>query len=274
MSTPRLEIDLTKIQDNARLLIERLAPHGISVTGVTKAVLGSLDVAQTFRQAGIAMLGDSRIENIEKLRNAGVRAPITLIRSPLLSQVERVVKHAGISLNTEIDVIKALSVAAQKNGRTHGVVLMIELGDLREGVMPVDAEDIVRTILALPSIEFKGIGTNLACRSGVAPDAKNMAELSVIADALDATFGFKMEIVSGGNSANLEWALSGADTGRVNNLRLGEAILLGVDPLTREPIEGLHTDAFKLIAEIIEAKDKPSEPWGEIEQAAFGVSQS
>jgi predicted amino acid racemase len=155
---------------------------------------------------------------------------------------------------------------------------MVELGDLREGIMPGDLEDTVREALRLPNIALKGIGTNLACRSGVSPDVKNMAELSALVESIEAVFGLMpgpmpgngLGIVSGGNSANLPWALSGADTGRINDLRLGEAILLGCEPLHRQPIDGLFTDAIALVAEVIESKVKPSEPWGEIAQAAFG----
>jgi predicted amino acid racemase len=147
---------------------------------------------------------------------------------------------------------------------------MVELGDLREGIMPGDLENTVRETLRFPNIVLKGIGTNLACRSGVSPDANNMAELSALADSIDATFGPLLGIVSGGNSGNLQWALSGADTGRVNDLRLGESILLGRETLHRLPIDGLHTDAITLIAEVIESKVKPSQPRGEIAQTAFG----
>ena len=158
-----------------------------------------------------------------------------------------------------------------KAKQTHGIVLMVELGDLREGIMPSDLESTVRQTLRLPNIELKGIGTNLACRCGVSPDARNMAELSTLADSIEATFGLTLDIVSGGNSANLQWALSGSDTGRINDLRLGESILLGREPLYRQPIDGLFTDAITLIAEVIESKVKPSQPWGEIAQTAFGV---
>ncbi len=270
MTAPRLEIDLEKIHHNARTLVERLAERGISITGVTKATLGSPDIAATLLRAGVNALGDSRIENIEAMRRAQVQALMTLIRSPMISQADRVVMHADISLNTEIDVISNLSSAAQKARRTHGVVLMVELGDLREGIMPGDLEDMVRKTLRFPNITLKGIGTNLACRSGVSPDAEKMAELSALADSIDATFGSKLGIVSGGNSGNLQWALRGADTGRINDLRLGESLLLGRETLQRQPIDGLHTDAITLIAEVIESKPKPSRPWGKIAQTAFG----
>ena len=272
MSAPQLEIDLDKIYHNARTLVERLAVKGISVTGVTKASLGCPAIATAMFRAGVSALGDSRIENIEAMRDAQVAAPMTLIRSPMLSQVENVVKQADISFNTELDVISQLSSAAQKVKRIHGVVLMVELGDLREGIMPEDLESIVRETIRFPNIDLKGIGTNLACRCGVAPDDNNMAELSALADSIDATFGPMLSIVSGGNSANLEWLLSGSDTGRINDLRLGESILLGCEPLHRQAIDGLYTDAFTLIAEVIESKLKPSQPWGEVGQSAFGVT--
>jgi predicted amino acid racemase len=270
MPAPRLEIDLDKIYHNARTLVERLASRGISVTGVSKATLGSPEIAGVLLQAGVSAIGDSRIENIEAMRLANVPASMTLIRSPMLSQAERVVTHADVSFNTEIEVIRRLSFEAQKLHRTHGVVLMVELGDLREGIMPNDLISTVRETLSLPNIAFKGIGTNLACRSGVSPDARNMALLSQLTDSIEATFSLTVDIVSGGNSANMEWVFSDTDIGRINDLRLGESILLGCEPLHRTPIDGLHTDAVTLIAEVIESKIKPSQPSGVIAQTAFG----
>jgi predicted amino acid racemase len=272
MTAPRLEIHLGKIFRNARTLVERLARHGIAVTGVTKASLGSAEIAQAMLKAGVSGLADSRIENIEGMRRAGVRAAMTLLRSPMLSQANRVVAHADVSFNTELDVISELSAAAQKLGRKHGIVLMVELGDLREGIMPGDLASVVRQTLRFPHIVLEGIGANLACLSGVRPDAKNMAELSALADSVDALTGGTLSVVSGGNSGNLHWALSGGATGRINDLRLGESVLLGREPLERSPIHGLHTDAITLVAEVIESKTKPSQPSGEIGETAFGAA--
>ena len=270
MTAPRLEIDLGKIYHNALILVTRLGQLGISVTAVTKATLGIPEIANAWLMAGVGGLGDSRIENIDKMRAANVSSTMTLIRTPMLSQVDRVIASTNISCNTEIDVVSKLSQAAQKADRMHGVILMVELGDLREGIMPDDLENMVSETLRFPNIEFSGIGTNLACRNGVVPDQNNMMELSRLADSIDARFGSTMRIVTGGNSANLKWALSGEGTGRINNLRLGEALLLGREPLFRQPIDGLYTDAITLIAEVIESKDKPSKPRGKIAQSAFG----
>jgi predicted amino acid racemase len=186
------------------------------------------------------------------------------------SEVAQVVEFADVSLNTELSVIRLLADHAAERGKTHKVILMIELGDLREGILPGDVESIVEEVIGLPAIELIGVGTNLACFGGVRPNETKMRELSAIASGIRRTFGINLEIVSGGNSANCQWLASTPDVGLVNHLRLGEGILLGRETLNREQICGLHIDAFTLIAEVIELKPKPSRPYGEIAQDAFG----
>jgi predicted amino acid racemase len=271
MSSPRLEVDLDAIESNTRSLVDRLAPQRIRVTGVTKAALGSPQVGAAMLRGGASGLGDSRVDNLARLQTAGVLVSRTLIRAPMTSQVDAVVRHASTSLNTEISVLKALSRAAVRLGTTHAVVLMVELGDLREGVLADDLVPLALDVRALPGLRLAGIGTNLACQSGVVPDQDNMDALSVLATDVEEAVGAALSVVSGGNSANLGWALATSDTGRVDELRLGEAILLGLDPLTRLPMAGLRTDAFALVAELIEVRTKPATPWGDTGQTAFGT---
>jgi predicted amino acid racemase len=273
VTTPRLAIDLGAIRHNAGVLVGRLAKKGIRVTGVTKAVLGSPGVAAAMVSAGVVGLGDSRVENLNRLQGAGFAspiAPLTLIRSPMLSQVDAVVRHADVSLNSEMKVLDALSVAAVHQRTTHGVILMVELGDLREGVAASEIVDLARSISRHPGLTLEGLGTNLACQSGVVPDQAKMAELSSLVEQVEAACSIHLSVVSGGNSANLEWALTTPDVGRVDELRLGEAILLGTDPLNPHPTDGLRGDAFTLVAEVIEAKTKPAQPWGATVATAFG----
>ncbi|SDZ54157.1 alanine/ornithine racemase family PLP-dependent enzyme [Herbiconiux ginsengi] len=270
MTAPRLDIDLGAIAGNTRILVDRLAPVGIRVTGVSKALRGLPDVAEAMLRGGATGLGDSRVENLQRLRAGGVAAPLTLIRSPMLSQVEQAIRMSDTSLNTEPAVLAALSAAALNHGTTHGVVLMVELGDLREGIAADDVVSAALSVERLPGLTLAGLGTNLACQSGVVPDQRNMDDLSRLVEAVEAARGRTLSVVSGGNSANLAWALSSDDIGRIDELRLGESILLGTEPLHRNPIAGLRTDAFTLVGEVIEAKTKPARPWGEIAQASFG----
>jgi len=269
VSVARIEVDLDRIGRNARELVRRTAARGVSVTAVTKALSGHPALGRVLLEAGAVALGDSRIENIERLRADGIDAPTVLIRSPLPSQIARVVASADTSCNTEVEVVEMLSAEAARSGRVHGVTLMVELGDLREGIMPCDLHDTVARCVALPNIEVRGIGANLACRNGIAPDDRNMGELSSLAASIEASFGITLHTVSAGNSANLEWLRSTEHVGRINDLRLGEAILLGRDPLHGTPIAGLHADAATIVAEVIESKHKPRRAWGERAQTPF-----
>ncbi|MBE9523391.1 MAG: alanine racemase [Proteobacteria bacterium] len=270
MTTPRIEIDLTKIAYNAKKLKELYGSKGISVIGVTKVVCGDPSIADVLVKSGINTLADSRIANIQRMRDAGIQAQFVRLRSPIPSQVESVVRYIDISLNSELSVIEGLSRSAVKQDTTHKIILMVELGDLREGLMPSDLESTVKGVLELDGIELVGIGTNLACFGGVSPDEEKMRHLSSLAREVEEKFGLTFEFVSGGNSANYNWFMSTEDVGKINNLRLGESIYLGRETLYRKPIPGLFTDAFTLVAEVIESKIKPSVPYGEVCQDAFG----
>lgn len=266
---PRIEISLSKIQENARILSKLYGEKGISLMGVSKAVLGEPSIAMAMIQGEVKFIADSHIENIQKMKNAGISTRFVLLRTPL-SHAESVVKNADISLNTEIRTLERLSHYAHIYKKMHRVIIMVEMGDLREGVMPCDLFKFIRRASRLPYIEIIGIGCNLACYGGIKPDAKNMSELSELAKAIEKEFQINLKIISGGNSANYDWYNSTENIGNINNLRLGESILLGRETSNRTAIPGLHTHAFKLIAEVIESKKKPSLPFGETCQDAFG----
>lgn len=262
MRSPRIEIDLSAVEHNARELVGRLRARGIDVTGVTQATLGSPEVAKAMIRGGVKRLGDSRIENIEALRDAGIREPIILLRAPSPEWADRAVGCATHSLVSDLDVVTAISVAAGKRARNHGIILMVELGDLSEGLMTADVLDAARIISRTRHVTLTGIGTQLASRSGVVPGDDQMQQLSGLASTIHSKFGIEQAIISGGNSANLGWALGEGRVGAINDLRLGESILLGIDPLTRAPIEGLRRDGFAVVAPVIESIEKPSAAWG------------
>jgi predicted amino acid racemase len=258
VTAPRIEIDLNKIRSNTRLLVERLGRRGIGVTGVTKAVCGRPDIARAMLDGGVTGLADARIENVERMRRSGITRPISLIRTPMLSQANRITQGCDTSYNTEMDAIHMLASSASRANTVHGVILMVEMGDLREGIMPGDLCDFTRKAMDISGVTLKGIGANFACLNGAPPDPRDMAKLSSLATRIEATCGFSLETVSGGNSASLPWAFGGGNTGRINDLRLGEAILLGVEPVSGRRIDGLHTDAFTVVAEVIESNVKPA----------------
>jgi len=270
MLMPRIEINLEKIAHNVKILKGLYGSKDIDIIGVTKVVCGNPTIADILIKSGISILADSRIENIKRMRDANINAEFLLLRTPLLSQADLVVKYTDISLNSELAVVKELSKFAIEQNSIHKIILMVELGDLREGLMPAELDKIIEQVQRLEGIEIVGIGTNLACFGGIKPDDEKMGYLSSIAIDIEEKFGLSLKYISGGNSANYNWFMTTQNVGRINNLRLGESIYLGCETLNRKPIPGLITDAFTLVAEVIESKIKPSLPNGKVAQNAFG----
>ncbi len=266
---PRIEIALSQIRHNARVLCELYGEKGISLMGVSKAVLGDPSIALAMIQGGVKFIADSRIENIQRMKNAEISTQFVLLRTAL-SQAEATVINADISLNTELETIEKLSYYAKIHNKVHQIIVMVELGDLREGILPCNLSQFIKQTLTLPNIKIIGLGCNLACYGGIKPDNNKMQQLSELTNAIEQEFKISLKIISGGNSANYEWYESAREVGRINNLRLGESILLGRETANRKAIPGMYTSAFKLIAEVIESKEKPSLPFGEVCQDSFG----
>ena len=72
---------------------------------------------------------------------------------------------------------------------------MIELGDLRESILPSDVSPMVAEVIGLRGVQLIGIGTKLAGLGGVKPTEKKMRELSLIAGNLQQQYGITFEIV-------------------------------------------------------------------------------
>ncbi len=270
MAGPTALVDIDKIEHNSRAVTELCRDHGIEVTAVTKVTCGMPQVARALLRGGATGIGESRLENIHRLRANGIFADMMLLRIPPLSGTEEIVRSADISLNSELSVIRSLSRSARDQGIVHNVIMMIDLGDLREGFWPDDVLPAAREIVELPNLKLKGVGTNLTCYGGVIPTPDNMQRLVDWAHRIEDATGTGIDIISGGNSSSLPLVRSGKMPEEVNHLRIGEGILLGRETIHREPWPGTVQDAFRLEAEIIELKEKPSVPIGETGQDAFG----
>ena len=270
LASPYLTIDLDKIEHNTRTVVSLCQSYGMSVTGVTKGVCGQPEVAKAMLRGGVSSLADSRMENIHRLKAAGLHTRYMLLRLPPLSGVDEVVGAIDVSVNSEIAVVEALSNIACRRGRVHDVMLMVELGDLREGIPPDELLHFIRATMQFPGIRIQGIGTNLACFGGVVPSTGNMTRLVELATAVEELVGYRLEWISGINSSGLDLLVAGGTPKRINHARIGEAILLGRETVHRRPWPGTFQDAFLLHAEILELKKKPSFPVGLRSEDAFG----
>lgn len=267
---PRITADLTKIKHNIDMLTALCGEHGISIAAVTKVVCAEERIVRVLEESGASMLADARTENLARLNT---RKPKLLLRAPAPEEAEETVSLADISLVSEIDTIRALGKAAHAAGKTHKIILMIDLGDLREGLLFLNREAIYHAADVAKQqagIELLGVGTNLTCYGAIIPDENNLGELCTIADELRARTGLPIPIVSGGNSSSLGLLKRGMVPEGVNHLRLGESILLGNDTAACRVMNGLYGDAFTLSTRLIEVQRKPSVPIGESGANAFG----
>lgn len=268
MAYPKLVINLETIKNNVKSLVKLCNSKNIKVAGVTKVFCGNPEIAKAYLDGGVSYLADSRIENLEKLKD--INLPKLMLRLPMLSEVEKVVEYADISLNSEIETIKALSEKAIEKNKVHNIVLMVDLGDLREGYYnEEDLFNAIEEVLKLKGVKLKGLGTNLTCYGGVIPSKEHMDRLARLQKEVEEKYNIELEIISGGNSSSIHllpnYTLEG-----INNLRLGESLVLGTESAFGKQLEGTRNDAFKLQVQVIEVKEKPSVPTGEIGKDAFG----
>lgn len=268
MQYPALIIEKDKVRHNAKLLIDKLSAHDIKAAGVTKVFAAISEVAQAMVDGGVYALADSRIENFKKLK--GIKVPKILLRIPMQSQAAEVVEYSDVSLNSELETVRLLSKAAKEKNKIHQIILMIDLGDLREGVWHEKAVELAGELLKLENIKLIGIGTNLTCYGGVIPTKENLGLLVSLGQEIERKYDIKLEIISGGNSSSLHLIEKNEMPERVNQLRLGESIVLGLETAYGDRIEGTYRNAFTFAAEIVELKEKPSIPVGEIGMDAFG----
>lgn len=266
---PRLTIDTKKIEDNSRWVCGRARKAGIAVTGIIKNACGLPAAAEAMLRGGVTAIGDARIQNLTGLSDLSCEK--WLIRMPMISEADATVRYADLSLNSELDTVLALDAAAGRIGKRHGVVLMADLGDLREGYFEAgDLYQSVEKILSLPSVDFRGIGANLSCTGAIVPTVATYEKLGALSRGITQRFGVPCAIMSGGASSTFFMIQDGTIPACINNLRIGELILYGTDVSNHLVYPELHHDAFVLEAEIIEVKDKPSMPIGRIGRDAFG----
>ena len=273
-SYPELQMDQTKLYENVKEVVTLCGMQKISVSGVVKGVNGEMAVVKSFIAGGCAQIASSRIRQLREIKTAHQSMETLLLRIPMRSEIEEMIQWTDISLNSEKSTLDWIEAACAKSDKPHGVVLMADLGDLREGCI-VEKELISLALYIeeeLKWVKLKGIGTNLGCYGAIKPTPVNLGKLCDMAEAIEKAIGRPLEIVSGGATSSLPLLLEGKMPSKINHLRIGEGILLNMDlpEIWGVNIPGLNQETFLLKAQIVEIKSKPSYPIGEIFIDAFG----
>lgn len=265
---PLLRINREKLRNNLDRAIALCDNHKMELVGVTKAVSSEQEIVELFIDQGVNLIADSRIDNLRKIKDLDCLK--MLLRVPSFSDLSEVVRYADLSVHTEIETLRRLNQCAEDVGIKHKVILFIELGDLREGFIIDELKRGFPEILGLNNICVSGIGVNLTCYGGVLPDRENMTELIEFANLIEQDYNFKIKIISSGNSSIISALLNNELPGKLNQVRLGESIFLGRETAHGDLVKGFFDDVFIVEAKIVELKQKPSFPKGNIGLNAFG----
>lgn len=277
---PLLTVNHKALRTNMEQVVSWCRDAGIDVAGVIKACTGMASVALDYEASGAKWIASSRLEQLERARDAGVKLPLMMIRVPMLSELADVVRVCDYSLQSEFTTLKALEEEALKADKVHNVILMADLGDLREGFFEkeelVDVAKYVEDML--DGVHLAGIGTNLGCYGSVIPTREKMEQLAEYAEAVEEAIGRPLEIISGGATSSLIPLFDKVMPARINMLRIGAVSFCGPQEdlrtcYGREEVDVMSDEAFTLEAEVIEVKTKPSHPIGELGVDASGQKQ-
>ncbi len=272
---PALQVNMAALRHNAREVISRCEKMGISVCGVIKGCSGMSAIGRLFLDCGAKELATSRLEQIEKCRKDGITAPFILLRIPALTELPDMVRLCDTSLQSDVTVLDALEEECARQDVAHRVIIMADLGDLREGFW--DKDELVAACVHvekdLPHVVLRGVGVNLGCYGAIKPTVEKMEELLALVYRVEAAIGRKLETVSGGATSTYPLIHNGTLPAGINHLRPGESILIGKDLQVDwglDYLNYLRMDGFTIRGEVLEVRDKPTLPRGESAIDAFG----
>jgi len=259
----RITIDLAALEQNVHTTDRWMKQIGASWTFVSKALCGHADTLRGMRDFGIESVADSRLENLRIVAETVPEWERWYLRPPQISSITEVVERCGVSMNTEREIIRALEKEAGRQGRKHRVVVMVELGDLREGILPGGLVEFYEEILRLEHVEVIGIGANLGCISGTVPNVDQFTQLALYRELLELKFGKKLPVISAGTTVVLPLMLRREIPRAINHFRIGEALFLGTNLIDGGTLPGLRDDVIELEVEIVEIKEKQLVALGE-----------
>ncbi|TYP99123.1 putative amino acid racemase [Tenacibaculum adriaticum] len=269
-----LIIHSERIKNNIQYLSNFLESHNIEWSLVTKVFSGDKTFLKKILTKDVIKkinsVGDSRLTSLKNLKELNPEMRTIYIKPPAQTYADEVVKYADISLNTSLSTIVALNEAAIRSNKIHQIIIMIELGELREGVQRDDILEFYESVFNLSNIEVIGIGSNLGCMYGVEPTYDKLLQLSLYKELISVKFNKELKYISGGTSITLPLIENKVVPEDINHFRIGEAAFFGMSPLNNEPFKELYTETFEFYANIIELKEKSIVPDGIISDASIG----
>lgn len=265
-------LNRSKLKHNYDFLEKLFKENNVQWGIVSKLLCGNPMYLKEIINLGTKELMDSRISNLRAIKRIDPDIRTMYIKPPPRRSIRGVVKYADVSLNSDLETMKLLSIEAGKQGKVHEVIIMIEMGELREGVLGETLLDFYRQVFKLPHVRIVGLGTNLNCLYGVMPSRDKLIQLSLYRQIIELTFKRKIPFISGGTSVTIPMLFSNQLPPGVNHFRVGETLYFGANLFTGKTIKGMRDDVISLKAEVIELLEKPVVPEGVMAENPSGES--
>jgi len=257
-----ITLDSKKLKSNYDYLDTLFKKNDIKFSIVAKVLCGNKLFLTELLKFNINQVCDSRVSNLKDIKSINPKIETIFIRPTPKNSIASVVKYADISINTEVETIKLLSQEAKRQKKVHKIIIMIELGELREGVLGEAFIAFYESIFRLENIQVVGIGANLSCLYGVLPNKDKLIQLSLYKQLIEAKFNKKIPFVSGGSSVTIPMIFNNQLPKGINHFRVGETLFLGTNAYDHTEIKEMHPDIFILYSQIIELIEKPMVPSG------------
>lgn len=269
-----LVIKSDKIIQNVEKLNRILVKHNVKWSLVVKVLSGHKDFLRNLLFHPVVKqlhsVADSRLSGLKAIKEINPEIVTMYVKPPAIDIINSIVTYADISLNSSFRTIDALNTEAGKQGKKHRIIIMIELGELREGILREKVLDFYNRIFKLKHIEIEGIGSNLGCMYGVQPTYDKLLQLSLYKQLIEAKFNTSLPFISGGSSITLPLLGKTSMPKNVNHLRIGETAFLGTSPFDNKKFRDLSVDAFEYLANVIELELKETSPDGLITEGNIG----
>ena len=257
-----LKLYRSKLEHNYQKLENWFLEAEVEWGVVSKLLCGNKLFLEELVRLGVTEFHDTRITNLKVIKKVAPDAQTVYIKPPASRNLAQVVTYADVSFNTELSTIKLLSEEAFRQNKIHKIIIMVEMGDLREGVIGDKLMAFYAEVVDMPNINIVGLGTNLNCLNGILPSHDKLVQLSLYKQLIETKFNIHIPWISGGTSVTVPLLLDKQLPKTVNHFRIGEMLFFGLNLFTNKTINGMNNDVFKLFAEIIELYQKPKTPSG------------
>jgi len=210
LDTPSLLVDMDKLEANIKDIQQAANEAGVKLRPHTK-VHESVEIAKMQLEAGACGIEVGPVDQAEPMADGGIDDILIahpFYGEPKFETLKRLLRRPKLKVTVVIDMIEqaeGISKVAQAVGRTVPVLIKLETGGERYGVLPGEpTSNLAKKLYKLSGIELVGL---YAHESGAVPTEEGVAKVAFevaskvceVARMLKKE-GFKMEHVSVGAS--------------------------------------------------------------------------